>query len=135
MKQGFLVSLLACVLIGGSGFGQTSATVTLNSITQTEDVVELNMSSDKPFFIGDNRFVLHIGALHFLRCKHPEGDESKLTFMISEEEFAALRDGGDITLVYGFYYTNTQMDGEGNQAEFTGTNWKVGKLNKALLTR
>ena len=116
-------------------FSQTDQNISLTSISVVEEKIELTFQSDQQFFIGDNRYVLHIGAQHFLMCKHPGGDESKLTYILSEEEFSSVQDGAQITLVYGYYFSNTQIDGEGPVTEFIGMHWKIGSMNKTLLNR
>lgn len=116
-------------------FAQSSETITLNGYTKTganEVIISLNNTSS--FIVGANRYVLHIGAHHFLKNKHPDGRLDEIQFILTVQEFEALQNGAPIVLVYGLYHENTQQDGESLQTNgFTGLHWKIGTFESTQL--
>lgn len=114
---------------------QSTPEISLTKIESVDDKIEITFESSERFIIGDNRYVLHAGGNHFMLSKHPGGDEKKLTFLLTEEEYDVLADGSPMMLVYGYFFQNTQLDGEGDSGEYHGPHWKVGNLNKGLLQK
>lgn len=129
--RNLLLTLAFVFSIGASG--QTDQNVTLTSITKSGHEIFIEFSTDQTFIIGDNRYILHVGPHHILRSTHPEGNISRIAFIVDEDEFNTLQDGVEMMLVYGLYDRNKELHSESGKAQFDGQNWTAGKLNKSLL--
>lgn len=114
---------------------QSEISINLTSIQNVGGTIEVTFETNKQFIVGDNRYVLHTGGQHFMHSKHPGGDEKKITFLLTPEEFDALPDGAEMVVVYGYYYSNVQLDGEGASSDYEGLHWNSGNLDKSLLNR
>ena len=107
--------------------------IRIDSITSNNEIVQIHISTSESFIVGANAYVLHIGAKPFRRNIHPNGSLQHIIFSLPEHEFNTLKKTDEIVLVYGYYYSNTQQDGESKQTNgYVGNHWKLGTINKNL---
>ena len=123
-------------ILTSSAFAQSENAVAISSIKLADDnqTVRVSIKTSESFIVGANRYVLHIGAKYFLLNEHPEGSLSEIVFLVPLSEYEILIDQGRIVLVYGFYHDNTLNDGEGQENEFIGKHWDLGKFSPQTLS-
>jgi len=93
--------------------------VPASSILQGRPAVEIEVQSQRAFPVRDEITVLRIGMQEFLLSRYPDsGDTHVLIYTLTPEEFAALADGGLVSVQYG--------------RDDRADRWDLGKLNKAL---
>jgi hypothetical protein len=115
------------VFTSGDLLAQQEATVTLDSVRSDAQFTYIYLSSDQPFIIGGNRYVLHIGDIYIARNNHPDGDESRLMFMAEKEVINSSNSGADAYLVYGLYDNNLSASYR-KQNGMEGLHWNLGPL-------
>ena len=113
---------------------QHKAKTEITGAVQKEKTVEYTITSSKPFYVGGNVYVLHIGDQFFGHSRQYTNKGSGiLTFLIPADEFKTLEDGKGVYLTYGHLYS----DAEENMAELSNheytTCWSLGKFSKAVL--
>ncbi len=118
----------------------TSATaqsdVKITSINQTAQRVELTISASKPFYVGGNVHILHIGKKDFALSKQANKEgKGAITFYIPLEEFNSLTEGEYIWMSYGNKFRKTP-EPTSDPAKFCKKNpktcWALGKFSKQL---
>ena len=100
-----IITFLSFVVIL-SGIAKTNAqekqAVTLFSIIQSGEVIHINLRSPQAFYVGGNRYVLHIADKLFYRVEQIEGrTESRLNFLTTIKDFEATTDNSYVYLTYG----------------------------------
>tara|TARA_R110002050_G_C8520572_1_gene477568 strand:+ start:92 stop:493 length:402 start_codon:yes stop_codon:yes gene_type:complete len=125
----FILGVIFVLFNASYSFSQIDNTVLLDSIQSNNDETYFYFSTNESFIAGANSYVLHIGAKPFLLNEHPNGNLSRLIFKVPTNDFEALKMNAEIVLVYGFYHSNTQQDGEGNLTNgYVGMHWILGQL-------
>lgn len=134
LKKG--IALLSILFLSFASWSQSETAVYVDSFHKVKDnQVEVSIKTEESFYIGANRYVLHIGGKHFMRSLHPEGRLDEIIFFMSLDEYNQLINDKPIVLVYGYYYENVEQDGEGAIANgYTGKHWKLGKFVQEKLT-
>lgn len=120
---------------GNTLHAQEKQRVRTAALQQTSSTVYLTITSPKEFYIGNNKYVLHIGTQTFDLYDQSNTDEGVgiLKFHIPAKDFNALPDGEKIYLTYG-----EMDDSSGESLEDLSTHddvrcWYAGKLTKKHL--
>jgi hypothetical protein len=127
--------LMWCVLFISIApvWSQTENLIQIDSISIDSQKVHIHLYSNEGFIVGANAYVLHIGAKPFRINNHPNGSLQHLIFSINQSDFETLKKTDEIVLVYGYYYSNTQQDGESDQTNgYVGRHWKLGTIKTHL---
>src|SRR3954470_10016075 len=96
----FLFSLFCIFCFSNSGFAQSPKSI--SSVKQKDKTIEFTVSSDKPFYTGDNIYVLSIGSVNFSLFKQTKSDgKGFITFLIPQADFDKLIEGEGVFLTYG----------------------------------
>jgi hypothetical protein len=133
MKKIFLLLILS-ILFNSFAFAQSTAVV--SKIIQKGQRFELTVTAEKPFYVGGNIHILHIGKQSFSLSKQVNMDgKGAIIFYISTEEFNSLNEGDYIWMSYGNKFKKTPATTE-DPAKFCRKNsktcWALGKFNKQL---
>lgn len=109
----------------------------IHSVVKNEKTVEFTISSTKPFYVGGNIHVLHIGDKEFRLSKQTKGKLNTITFFIPESDFNALTEGANVYMVYGqpFKKQPTDQEIELYSTQFPNSFWSFGKFTKSLLKK
>lgn len=117
-----------------SAVAQQKAKAALASVRQHGRTVAFTVTSARKFYVGNDIYVLHIGASDFSYCNQDDsGGSGKLIFFVPKEDYGALKEGAGIYLTYG-------ATGDGPSAaemcrQGMGKCWPLGTYSKKLLTR
>ncbi len=127
---------IACIsfLVPDLASAQSDASVT--KVVQNGQRIELTISASKPFYVGGNIHILHIGNKDFSLNKQKNMDgKGSITFYIPLEEFNNLTEGDYIWMSYGATFKKAP-DPKTDPATFCRKNsktcWALGKLSKQL---
>lgn len=127
---------IACIsfIFSNTAFAQSDAAIT--KIIQNGERMELTISSSKPFYVGGNIHILHIGKKDFSLSKQSNKDgKGVITFYIPIEEFNALTEGEYVWMSYGNKFHKVP-DPTIDPTEFCNQNsktcWALGKFSKQL---
>ncbi len=140
MKNKFLVMsiLVAFLSISMLSKAQVKEKTSVYAIKQNNSIVELTITSTKPFIIGGNAYILYIGQQRFTLNKQEKKDgKNYITFLIPQKDFSALVDGSSMWLLYGDLNTITNQSTDLNAfaLENPHTCWTIGKLKKKSLKK
>src|SRR6478735_8648483 len=131
-KISFLSALVLALLFSANVFAQKAVTK-VSSVKQKGSEINFNLVSSKKFIFGSNRYELHIGDKEFVRNTQSEkAGKGYMTFLLSSEEFSALKDDADIYLTYGHVKSTQDMNQIAKQSPRC---WSLGKFNRSLLTK
>lgn len=133
MKNRFLIIFSAVLLLSANAIAQTKAKMKMGGARQKGKTVLFTVNSTKPFIVGSNIYILHIGNKDF---GHSEQSESKgkgtMTFFIPGEEYKELRDGVGVYVSYGQILQ--EADQNESMEELCKENhipcWSLGKFSK-----
>ncbi|HYG51018.1 MAG TPA: hypothetical protein VD905_08940 [Flavobacteriales bacterium] len=109
------------------------AQTTVSSVKHVGNTVELTVTSDKAFYVGNNIHVLHIGKTVF---KHSRQSKKSLVFLIPEKDFSLLAEGETMWMSYGDRFNaETLSDHYIQQLAKQNPNalWHLGLFSKDLL--
>lgn len=127
---------IACIsfIFSDNAFAQSNASIT--KVIQNGNKIELTVSSSKPFYVGGNIHILHIGKKDFSMSKQNNKDgKGVITFYIPVEEFNNLTEGDYIWMSYGNKFKKIP-DPTTDPAKFCKQNpkkcWALGKFSKKL---
>lgn len=134
MRKIFLLFIICFSFIFSDTAFAQSASIT--KIIQNGERMELTISDSKPFYVGGNIHILHIGKKDFSLSKQNNKDgKGAITFYIPVQEFNALTEGDYIWMSYGNKFKKTP-DPTIDPASFCKKNpetcWALGKFSKAL---
>lgn len=130
-----LSGLLFILALPLRSIAQEKARTSISSIKQKGSTVAITLTSSKPFRMGGNIYVLHVGSRNF---EHSGQGSSKgkgtITFPVTMDEYNALQDGAGMYLTYG------RIKEQGADMEMlsqlkSNKCWSLGKLNKSMLTK
>lgn len=131
----FLVSSLIFAFTKQAN-AQIVSSVSIGSIVRTETDIEFTLNAPKPFYVGSNVFVLHIGSASFDRYRQTDIDgKGTLVFIIPANEFHGLKEGANIYLTYGAFWSEETSDEEALDAckESPDRARFLGKLSAEML--
>lgn len=116
-----------------TAFSQSAA---ITKIIQNGQRIELTVSASKPFYVGGNIHILHIGKKDFSLSKQNNSDgKGIIIFYIPVEEFNTLTEGDYIWMSYGNKFKKIP-DPTSDPAKFCKKNskkcWALGKFSKQL---
>lgn len=140
MKNKFLVMsiLVSFLSISMLSNAQVKEKTSVYAIKQNNSIVELTLTSTKPFIIGGNAYMLYIGQQRFtLNKQEIKEGKNYITFLIPQKDFSALVDGTSMWLLYGDLntITNGSVDLNAFAQENPHTCWSIGKLKKKSLKK
>ncbi|HLP12024.1 MAG TPA: hypothetical protein VK177_08845 [Flavobacteriales bacterium] len=129
MKHTFILFTFLFIFITG-----TKAQTTVTSVKLNGNIVELTVTSDKAFYVGNNIHILHIGKTSF---SHNKQSKKSLTFLIPESEFNVLADGETMWMSYGHKFNGQPSDEFVQQMAKENPNavWFLSKFSKDLLKK
>lgn len=92
---------MALLVFQNNSDAQTA--VRIVSAERDSNFISLQITSDAPFRIGDNRYYLHIGDQKFSKYKqhNTETGGGTITFFLTHREFEILQENSIIWLCYG----------------------------------
>ncbi|MBA3971668.1 MAG: hypothetical protein H0X46_05895 [Bacteroidetes bacterium] len=134
MKHFILILLTSLSLLSFSKVSsQDKASIT--KVLLNGQRIELTITSSKPFYVGGNVHILHIGKKDFSLSKQSNLDgKGIITFYIPTEEFNALPEGEDVWMTYGDKFKKRTE--KRDPAVFCKKNpkvcWFLGKFSKQL---
>lgn len=116
------------------------AKVKLAGAKQKGQTVSLTLSSSKPFRVGGNRYVLHIGAKDFVRSQQTKSKgKGTISFLIPIDEFNRLNDGEVMYISYGNLMSEGELPSEQQLTDLTNSPteqcWSLGKFSKKILAK
>ena len=131
-----LLSLVLIMPFSGKALATEKAKTKIANVKQKGELVLFTLTSSKPFIFGGNKYYLHIGDKAFTRCEQSKSNgKGRITFLIPEGDFTALRDGASIYLTYG----NPSVEDGATYEELSKANgakcWSLGKFNRAMLSK
>lgn len=132
-KISFLFIAVISFIFSDIAFAQSAS---ITKIIQNGQRMELTVSDSKPFYVGGNVHILHIGKKDFSLNKQINKDgKGAITFYIPVEEFNALTEGDYIWMSYGNKFKK-KPDPTTDPAKFCKKNpktcWALGKFSKQL---
>lgn len=111
---------------------QAKPETVLDKVTQTDNTVRFQLTSSAPFIMGDNYYVLCIGAQAFDKYEMKQDGKVKyLNFLLTADEFSSLQEGVPMYLTYGLM-DPTEQDME-LLASQTKICWSLGTFSSTLL--
>lgn len=132
-KINLLFIVFICFIFSNTAFAQSAS---ITKITKNGERMELTISDSKPFYVGGNTHILHIGKKDFSLNKQINKDgKGTIIFYIPVEEFNALSEGDYIWMSYGNKFKK-MPDPTVDPASFCKKNpkkcWALGKFSKQL---
>lgn len=132
-KLGLLFIASFSFIFSDIAFGQSAS---ITKITQNGERMELTVSDSKPFYVGGNIHILHIGKKDFSLSKQNNKDgKGAITFYIPVTEFNTLTEGDYIWMSYGNKFKKAP-DPTTDPTKFCKKNpktcWALGKFSKTL---
>lgn len=74
----------------------------IGEFVRVGNTIEIAVNADKPFYVGNNIFVLVIGSQQFDLCRQTqEKSTGTLVFLVPIDRYNKLADGDKIYLTYG----------------------------------
>jgi hypothetical protein len=90
------------------------------AVLRNQPGVEITLNSNRPFFPAGEILVLRIGDQEFDISRYSDdGSTNQVTFVLTQSEFASLKQGDQISVQYG------QGD--------SGNGWRFGGIDKNML--
>lgn len=127
-----LVSI--CFILFNSATAQSNASI--SKIIQNGQRVEITISASKPFYVGGNIHILHIGGTDFSLSKQSNKEgKGSILFYIPTEEFNKLTEGDYVWMSYGNKFKkkpDPTTDPEKFCKKNSKTCWALGKFSKQL---
>jgi hypothetical protein len=106
-KHILLVGVLVVLLFASTNVEAAKrAKMHLHSAKRKGDSAAIAITSDRPFIVGSNIYMLYIGTRHFDQSKEDASDPNKprLVFYIPVSEYNKLKKGSSMYLTYGNVY-------------------------------
>jgi hypothetical protein len=134
MKHLFTL-FITCISIfcySGITVAQENVKIEITKVQLNNKTVEFTVTSTKPFYVGGNIHILHIGKNDF---KHSKQGKYTLTFLIPLADFNSLTEGTDVWLSYGKISVNNEVDKstiENMCKQNSNVCWSLGKFSKQL---
>jgi hypothetical protein len=128
----YTLLLFSCLVLFAA---KTRAQTSVSSVKLVGTTVELTVTSDKAFYVGDNIHILYVGNTAF---KHNRQSKKSLTFLIPENEFNVLADGETLWMTYGHKFNAKQVPEETIKKmakENPNAVWYLGTFSKELLKK
>ena len=130
------ISLLLILNILFYYFSFAQSTAVVSKIIQNGQRFELTITGEKPFYVGGNIHILHIGKQSFSLSKQLNmNGRGALVFYISTDEFNSLNEGDYIWMSYGKKFKKTPASTEDPEKfcrKNSKTCWALGKFSKKL---
>lgn len=135
----FFITCLSIFCFSGNIAAQGAAKTEITSVRQNAETVEFTIESTKPFYVGGNVHILHIGNKDFTRSKQTKKDgKGTLTFLIPLAEWNALTDGADMWMTYGNLFKispDQNTDIKSLCAKSPSKCWYLNKFSAGLLKK
>ncbi len=130
-----LSGLLFILALPLRSIAQEKAKTSVSSMKQKGSTVAITLTSSKPFRMGGNIYVLHVGSKNFEHSSQASNKgKSTITFPVSMDEYNALQEGAGMFLTYG-RIKEEGVDMERLSKLKSNKCWSLGKLNKSMLTK
>ena len=130
------ISLLLILNILFYYFSFAQSTAVVSKIIQNGQRFELTITGEKPFYVGGNIHILHIGKQSFSLSKQLNmNGKGAIVFYISTDEFNSLNEGDYIWMSYGKKFKKTPASTEDPEKfcrKNSKTCWALGKFSKKL---
>ncbi len=130
------ISLLLILNILFYYFSFAQSTAVVSKIIQNGQRFELTITGEKPFYVGGNIHILHIGKQSFSLSKQLNmNGRGAIVFYISTDEFNSLNEGDYIWMSYGKKFKKTPASTEDPEKfcrKNSKTCWALGKFSKKL---
>jgi 3',5'-cyclic AMP phosphodiesterase CpdA len=117
-------------------FAQTSKkpVTKIDHVVQQDKTVAFTVTSSRPFIVGNNLYILHIGDQSFSHSLQSTTKDrtGTMTFYIPISDYERLAENSDIYLSYG----QSTISGKGTTAadcEQSGLCWVLGTFTRTLL--
>ncbi|MGZ4034629.1 MAG: hypothetical protein ACXVDT_15615 [Bacteroidia bacterium] len=118
---------------------QDNAKAKITSVTQNAQTVEFTVESTKPFYVGGNVHILHVGNKDFKLSRQTKKDgKGILTFLIPVSEWNSLTEGADVWITYGDLFKNAtdqQTDIKALCEKNPQKCWYLNKFTSGLLKK
>jgi hypothetical protein len=126
-------TLIITLFVAGDVSAQAKSKVEISSVKQKAETVRFMLSSSKPFMVGDNRYILHIGDKEFSRYEQSKNNgKGYITFLMYTDDFDKLENDKKVYLTYGSVSEEADMEKLSKQSARC---WSLGKFSKGLLTK
>lgn len=129
-----LLAVVSVFLYSSNAIAQVKAKTEFTSLKQKGETVRYTVTSSKPFYFGNNRYVLYIGSKEFYRYEQSKKNgKGVLSFIIPAKDFKALTQGAPVYLNYG--HIDIEETDMGELSNKSRKCWTLGKFDKDLLTK
>jgi hypothetical protein len=136
MKKSIALSVLTIILLPLILFGQEKSKVKIVSVKEKGEDYLLAITSSKPFYVGGNVYVLHIGNENYdLYDQVSEEGGDTLVFHVPVEALKNTRDNERMYLTYGELGSDDEDEMEKMNGEADTPCWKLGRYSKKLLPK
>jgi hypothetical protein len=133
------ITCLSIFYFSANVTAQEKAKTEITSVKQNVQTVEFTVESTKPFYMGGNIHILHIGNKDFKYSKQAKEDgKGILTFLIPVADWTALTDGDAVWMTYGNLFKTApdqQTDIKALCEKSPDKCWYLGKFNSGLLKK
>ena len=141
MKR-LIILFITCISIfyfSGIAIAQEKAKTEITSVKQNGQTIEFIIASDKPFYVGGNIHILHIGSKDFTHSRQTKNNgKGTLTFLIPITDFNSLTEDDNVWISYGNLLKETpdeKTDIKAMCEKSPQKCWYLGKFSKQLLSK
>jgi hypothetical protein len=101
-KITLFVTCMCFLFFATKSMAQEKANTSITAVKKTDQTVEVTVTSSKPFYMGNNIHILHIGNKEFTHSKQTKDNEKGiLTFFIPVADYNSIAVGTDVWMSYG----------------------------------
>lgn len=138
MKNLTILFLGLFIIFGtaGNAVAQAKPQVKFASAKQNGSTVSFTLTSNKPFRMGGNMYLLHINNKDFTRSKqNTSNGKGTITFYVPVAEVNEFKEGADMYLTYGRLFRNGQDEMKELSLQAQARCWDLGNFSKSLLSK
>jgi hypothetical protein len=136
MKKLFEITICCLILFCtfNVACAQQKGKTSITSVVKNNNEIAITISAAKPFYVGGNIHILHIGNKVFKRNEQGKiNNKGIITFYIPLEDFKAITEGSVIWMSYGSIEIDEDQNIESLCQQLPRTTWYLGKFSKKLL--
>ncbi len=137
MKHFITLCVAIILLCSYHAFAQDKQKVSIATVKRSNNTINFTLTSDKPFYVGNNVFVLYIGSknFHLSKQSNDETGNGSITFYIPSDDFNTLKEDELMYLNYGFASEEQVIQMEQLSKENVNRCWPLGSFSKTLLSK
>lgn len=129
--SGALLITSLALAVTTSAVAQSTARVRVAYAKQKGKTVSYTLISSKPFYVGNNVYVLYIGNKQFAHSEQWDNDgKGMMNFLIPAEEYKTIAHGSKIYLSYGHLSDEERATIDDLVKQQVPTIWPLGTFSK-----